>query len=68
MRVFFSATLCAVALVACSGAPATPIRDFGTVSISAVENDLQTQQELALPPSLQTLPQPAPGRRNRADN
>lgn len=68
MRALTLTCICAVTLAACSGAPAQPIRDFGAVSISAVENNLETQKELTLPPSFSTLPQPTPGGRNLADN
>jgi hypothetical protein len=46
----------------------TPIRDFGSVAITQVENDLDIAKELDLPATLQTLPQPTPGGRNLADN
>jgi len=68
MRAIILASVCALTLAACSGTPANQLTDFGKVSISAVENNLESQRPLALPPSFQTLPQPTPGGRNRADN
>jgi hypothetical protein len=46
----------------------TPIRDFGTASITPFESNLETQKELDLPTTFQTLPPPTPNGRNRADN
>ena len=68
MRAIILASVSTLTLAACSSGPATPIRDFGTVSVSQFENDLVTQQELIIPQTLQTLPQPTPGGSNRADN
>ncbi|MCK0120326.1 DUF3035 domain-containing protein [Loktanella sp. F6476L] len=68
MRAIILASVTLLALAACSNGPATPIRDFGTVTITPVENNLEIAKELALPPTLQTLPQPTPGGVNRADN
>lgn len=68
MRAIILASVTSLTLAACSDGPATPIRDFGTVSVSQFENDLETQQELVLPSSFQNLPQPTPGGSNLADN
>lgn len=67
MRAIILAGVTTLTLAACSSGPATPIRDFGTVSITSVERDLEVQRELSLPGSFQSLPQPTPGGRNRAD-
>lgn len=68
MRVIILASVPLMTLAACSGAPATPIRDFGSVTITQFENDLAIADELELPPTFQTLPQPTPNGVNRADN
>ena len=68
MRAIILASVATLTLAACSNGPTGPIRDFGAVSVSQFENDLETQQELSLPPSLQALPQPTPGGPNLADN
>ena len=68
MRVIILASVPLLALAACSSGPVTPIRDFGSVAITQVENDLDIAKELDLPATLQTLPQPTPGGRNLADN
>lgn len=64
MRALSLAGLLALTLAACSG-KATPIRDFGTATISEVERNVVTQNELTLPTSFNTLP--IPGGVNRAD-
>ncbi|MBB5720499.1 putative lipoprotein [Loktanella ponticola] len=68
MRAIILASVPVLALAACSNGPATPIRDFGSVTITPFESNLETQKELDLPATFQTLPQPTPGGRNRADN
>ena len=64
MRALSLAGLLALTLAACSG-KATPIRDFGTATITDIERDVVTQNELTLPPTFNTLP--VPGGFNRAD-
>jgi hypothetical protein len=68
MRALILASVLSLALAACSGKPMTPIRDFGSVSITPVENGLVTQSPLELPTTIQSLPAPTLGSVNRADN
>lgn len=67
MRGLLLAGLTALTLGACSGRAAEPIRDFGSATISSYERDVVIHKELTLPPTFNTLPQPVPGARNRAD-
>lgn len=63
----FMAGITMVMLSACSGEGPAPIRDFGAAQINSFERDVVTHQALTMPASFNTLPQPVPGARNRAD-